>query len=119
MNDCRFTMTDRKGKPMPKPVAYFPFPMTIGDRITELALHCVVGTWVVSDPASGARIMAVRGKRTTVWKGIPVGDKPLTLTMARIEARAQLKALVERLTPEEFWRVVDRARAKHGQEVAA
>ena len=91
-----FMMARRGAEPLP--TKYDPLIYTRQTSVWRLALHKSARQWIVSDPASGAKICAV----TALYKGLPVASRDLTLKQARLHALADLDALVDRVGFDRF-----------------
>lgn len=89
-----------------EPVEYTPLIYIAGTQTHRLALHKRINTvlpesrreWVVSHPASGAKVLEV----TSVYKGVPCSSAGAPLKQARADAIACLDALLERVGSERF-----------------
>ena len=91
-----FQMLRRDAEPLPTP--YDPLIYTRQTSAWRLALHKSARQWIVSDPASGAKICTV----TATYKGVPVASGDLPLKQARLAALADLDALVDRVGFDRF-----------------
>lgn len=91
-----FQMLRRDAEPLPTP--YNPLIYTRMTSAWRFALHKSGRQWIVSDPASGAKICTV----TATYKGVPVASGDLPLKQARLAALADLDALVDRVGFDRF-----------------
>ena len=91
-----FQMLRRDAEPLPTP--YNPLIYTRQTSAWRLALHKGDIDWIVSDPASGAKICTV----TATYKGMPVASGDLSLKNARLAALADIDAIVDRIGFERF-----------------
>ena len=91
-----FMMARRDG--LPAPTKYNPLIYTRLSGVWRFALHKSARHWIVSDPASGAKICTV----TATYKGVPVASGGLPLKQARLAALADLDALVDRVGFDRF-----------------
>jgi hypothetical protein len=97
-----FTMRDRQGKPMGDPIKYTPVIVIAGTQVHKLALHKQHGAWMVSHPASGARVCDLQA----TYKGVPVSSAGQPLAWARKVAMAQIESIIERIGSDRFnWRI--------------
>ena len=91
-----FMMLRRGADPLATP--YDPLIFTRLSSAWRLALHKSARQWIVSDPASGAKICTV----SATYKGLPVASGDLPLKQARLAALADLDALVDRVGFDRF-----------------
>jgi len=97
-----FTMRDRQGKPFGDPIKYTPLIVIAGTQAHRFALHRQHNEWMVSHPASGARVCDVRA----TYKGVPVSSAGQPLAWARKAAMAQIESMLERMGSDRFnWRI--------------
>jgi hypothetical protein len=97
-----FTMRDRQGKPFGDPIKYTPLIVIAGTQVHQFALHKMHGAWMVSHPASGARVCDVRA----TYRGVPVSSSGQPLAWARKAAMAQIDHMIESIGSDRFnWRI--------------
>ncbi|WP_157266562.1 hypothetical protein [Azohydromonas aeria] len=98
-------------------VEYLPLAVDIDGTPEALALHRPdkQSEWIVSDPASGARVHRLWG----TYKGCPCTSAHLTQSAAAMAARAQVADLADRVGVEKFRATLAKARKRYGTTAAA
>lgn len=88
---------------------YHPLLADLGDIKLRLALHKTdAGSWALSDPVSGVRILTVQGS----YRGIRVNSTSMSAPEARKAARAQLFVLVEGVGLDKFEKRLEEMRSR-------